>query len=224
MKNTTIKMTLIGLLSAGAFGVSSAPLSTLYVEDYYELFKNNFYTVSVPPTSPLSKAYTPEPAPVRPILPGPISPKKPVVPETPPPVQDAPKVDFPQGGLTNAWPSAYRGTWALKVQPFSQNSGELLMMRVIDGERIDIVAQDGVMQIGLLSNVNKGLYTISTVSLCECASSNVAYTVNSYSVSFNQYDEIEGEFTAYHYTADGTLVSDESGDVTGTLFDFITGR
>ena len=48
--------------------------------------------------------------------------------------------------------------------------------------------------------------------------------VNSYSVSFNQYDEIEGEFTAYHYTADGTLVSDESGDVTGTLFDFITGR
>lgn len=224
MKNTTIKMTLIGLSSAGAFGVSSAPLSTLYVEDYYELFNNNFYTVSVPPTSPLSKTYTPEPAPVRPMLPGPISPKKPVVPETPPPVQDAPKVDFPQGGLTNAWPSAYKGTWALKAQPYSQNADELLMMRVIDGERIDIVSQDGVMQIGVLSNVNKGVYTINTVSMCQCASSNVAYTVNSYSVAFNQYDEIEGEFTAYHYTADGTLVSDESGDVTGTLFDFITGR
>jgi hypothetical protein len=224
MKNAIIKTTLVGVLLAGAFEASSAPLSTLYVEDYYELLKKRYYSVSVPPTNPLSKTYTPEPAPVRPILPGPISPKKPVVPETPPPVQEPPKVDLPQGGLTSAWPSAYKGTWALKAQSYSQNVDELLIMRVIDGERIDIISQDGVMQIGLLSNVNKGVYTISTVSMCQCASSNAAYTVNSYSFAFNQFDEIEGEFTAYHYTADGTLVSDESGDVTGTLFNFNDGR
>ena len=45
MKNAIIKTTLVGVLLAGAFEASSAPLSTLYVEDYYELLKKRYYSV-----------------------------------------------------------------------------------------------------------------------------------------------------------------------------------
>lgn len=223
MKNAIIKMTLIGILLAGAFEASSAPLSTLYIDDYYEVLKKRYYTTSMPSSGLPSKKHVPEPVPVRPILPGPVSPKKPVKPETPPPVQDVPDVNLPRGNSINTWPSAYKGTWALKIQPYSQNTDELLMMRAIDGERVDVVSQDGTTQIGELDDVADGVYTINTVSMCECAN-NVAYKVTTYTIAFNRFDEMEGKFTDDHYTAGGSLVSSESGDVTGTLFNFNNGR
>ena len=223
MKNTIIKMTLIGVLLAGAFEASSAPLSTLYIDDYYEVLKKRYYTTSMPSMVLYSIKHIPEPVPVRPILPGPVSPKKPVKPETPPPVQDVPDVDWPRVNSTNTWPSAYKGTWALKIQPYSQNTDELLMMRAIDSERVDVVSQNGATQIGELDDVADGVYTINTVSMCECAN-NVAYTVTTYTIAFNRFDEMEGKFTVNHYTAGGNLVSTEAGDVTGTLFNFNNGR
>lgn len=223
MKNTIIKMTLIGVLLAGAFEASSAPLSTLYIDDYYEVLKKRYYTTSMPSMVLHSIKHIPEPVPVRPILPGPVSPKKPVKPETPPPVQDVPDVDWPRVNSTNTWPSAYKGTWALKIQPYSQNTDELLMMRAIDSERVDVVSQNGATQIGELDDVADGVYTINTVSMCECAN-NVAYIVTTYTIAFNRFDEMEGKFTVNHYTAGGNLVSSEAGDVTGTLFNFNNGR
>ncbi len=50
MKNAIIKMALVGGLLAGTFEASSAPLSTLYIDDYYEALKKRYYTTSMPST------------------------------------------------------------------------------------------------------------------------------------------------------------------------------
>ena len=55
MKNAIIKMALVGGLLAGTFEASSAPLSTLYIDDYYEVLKKRYYTTSMPSTGLPSK-------------------------------------------------------------------------------------------------------------------------------------------------------------------------
>ncbi|WP_394221437.1 hypothetical protein [Alteromonas gracilis] len=228
MKQLTIKIALLTVLMMGSLKVLSAPLSTTYIDDYYEHLQERYYTVKSPMRRFSFNTYPIEPSPIRPVLPGPVIPKKPVKPETPPPIQDVPVVNLPkQGTNKGTWPSAYKGTWMLNVQPYNQNSDVLLMMRVFDSAQIDVIAQDGSKQLGVLKNVKKDTYTINTVTMCGCdntGKSGVAYSIHSYSVSFNRFDELEGKYTAYHYTADGSTVSLESGDVNGTLFNFDASR